>query len=524
MVIDEGHRMKNHQSKLSQTLTQHYTTLRRLLLTGTPLQNNLPELWSLLNFLLPTIFKSMANFEEWFNSPFAGSNETLELSDEEKMLVIRKLHKVLRPFLLRRLKKDVETQLPDKVEHILKVEMSALQRQLYKQMHNTIVQLRKICNHPFLFQEVEQDFSTHVHQKPIAIQDVDLWRVAGKFELLTRMLPKLKATGHRVLIFCQMTSLITILEDFFPLIQIRSMRLDGATKADERASLLQQFNAADSDYDVFVLSTRAGGLGLNLQTADTVIIFDSDWNPHQDLQAQDRAHRIGQQNEVRVFRFVTVHSVEESILEAARFKLDVDQKVIQAGMFSGQKVDAKVRQDYLKQLLENERVDDDDDDGEEESETVTYQQLNRMMARNEEELQTYNRMDEEMNENDKHWQNERRQQRLVAMSELPKHFVDDRFVKSVSDSIKGKTVEPLAAHRKRRTVNYADELTEEQWLAKVESGDMAEELEAEHAAKRSKLDLENTDSQDGMRLSFTAALRGDENTNDGLGTESEAPK
>ena len=135
-ILDEGHRMKNTQSKLSQTLTQYYHSRYRLILTGTPLQNNLPELWSLLNFVLPKIFNSVKSFDEWFNTPFAnsGTGDKIELNEEEALLIIRRLHKVLRPFLLRRLKKDVESELPDKVEKVIKVRMSALQSQLYKQM------------------------------------------------------------------------------------------------------------------------------------------------------------------------------------------------------------------------------------------------------------------------------------------------------------------------------------------------------------------------------------------------------
>jgi len=136
MIVDEGHRMKNSESKLSFTLTTYYTCRYRLILTGTPLQNNLPELWALLNFVLPNIFKSVKSFDEWFNTPFAntGGQDKMELSEEEALLVIRRLHKVLRPFLLRRLKKDVESELPDKVEKIIKCRFSALQMKLYNQM------------------------------------------------------------------------------------------------------------------------------------------------------------------------------------------------------------------------------------------------------------------------------------------------------------------------------------------------------------------------------------------------------
>lgn len=137
-VIDEGHRMKNTNSKLSQTLTTFYTSRHRIILTGTPLQNNLPELWALLNFVLPKVFNSIQSFEEWFNTPFAntGGGDKIELNEEESLLVIRRLHKVLRPFLLRRLKKDVEADLPDKSERVVKVRMSGLQSRLYHQMQN----------------------------------------------------------------------------------------------------------------------------------------------------------------------------------------------------------------------------------------------------------------------------------------------------------------------------------------------------------------------------------------------------
>ncbi|KAK9703577.1 ATP-dependent DNA helicase Snf21, partial [Basidiobolus ranarum] len=350
MIIDEGHRMKNVRSKLTCTLTQFYSTRYRLILTGTPLQNNLPELWALLNFVLPKIFNSVKSFDEWFNTPFAntGGQDKIELNEEEALLVIKRLHKVLRPFLLRRLKKDVETELPDKVERIVKCKLSALQSKLYNQMrkhgmlftngekgtagikglNNTIMQLKKICNHPFVFEEVERVVN------PTRATNEIIYRVSGKFELLERILPKFVATGHRMLIFFQMTTIMTIMEDLLIYLGIRYMRLDGTVKSDDRTDLLKKFNAPDSPYEVFLLSTRAGGLGLNLQTADTVIIFDSDWNPHQDLQAQDRAHRIGQTKEVRIFRLISENSVEETILARAQYKLDIDGKVIQAGKFA----------------------------------------------------------------------------------------------------------------------------------------------------------------------------------------------
>ena len=217
MIIDEGHRMKNHHCKLTQTLNTFYIAPHRLLLTGTPLQNKLPELWALLNFLLPTIFKSVSTFEQWFNAPFSTTGEKVELNQEETLLIIRRLHKVLRPFLLRRLKKEVESQLPDKVEYIVKCDMSALQKCIYhhmkergvlltnddgkngaKTLMNTIMQLRKICNHPFIFPEIEEKIAAHIGAPNGIMSGPELYRSSGKFELLDRILPKLKQTGHRV--------------------------------------------------------------------------------------------------------------------------------------------------------------------------------------------------------------------------------------------------------------------------------------------------------------------------------------
>ncbi len=219
-----------------------------------------------------------------------------------------------------------------------------------KALMNTIMQLRKLCNHPFMFQHIEQAVAQHQGLPTDIVTGPDVYRASGKFELLDRILPKLKATGHRVLMFCQMTQCMTIIEDYFNYKNYKFLRLDGMTKADDRADMLKIYNQANSEYFIFLLSTRAGGLGLNLQTADTVIIFDSDWNPHQDLQAQDRAHRIGQTNEVRVLRLMTINSVEERILAAAKYKLNMDSKVIQAGMFNNRSTGSE-RRELLQSIL-----------------------------------------------------------------------------------------------------------------------------------------------------------------------------
>jgi ATP-dependent helicase STH1/SNF2 len=492
MIVDEGHRMKNANSKLSSTITQYYHTRFRLILTGTPLQNNLTELWAMLNFVLPNIFKSVKSFDEWFNTPFAntGGQDKMELTEEEQLLVIKRLHKVLRPFLLRRLKKDVEKDLPDKQERVVKCNRSALQARLYKQLvqHNRInvldssgkktgmrglsnmlMQLRKLCNHPFVFEEVEDQMNPHRLTNDL------IWRTSGKFELLDRVLPKFKATNHRVLMFFQMTQIMNIMEDFLRFRGIKYLRLDGSTKADDRSELLRLFNAPGSEYFCFLLSTRAGGLGLNLQTADTVIIYDSDWNPHQDLQAQDRAHRIGQKNEVRILRLITSNSVEEKILERAQFKLDMDGKVIQAGKFDNKSTNEE-RDEMLRIMLEAaessgetaEQEDEMDDD-----------ELNMIMARNEDEVLLFQKMDQERLKSDPYGP-EKTYQRLLGDSELPELYLnDDNPVVEEIETNYGRGT------RERAKVKYDDGLTEEQWLDAVDADD--DTIEAAIARKQARI-------------------------------------
>ena len=500
LIVDEGHRMKNAQSKLSSTLTQYYHTRYRLILTGTPLQNNLPELWALLNFVLPTIFKSVKSFDEWFNTPFAntGGQDRMDLTEEEQLLVIRRLHKVLRPFLLRRLKKDVEKDLPDKQERVIKCKFSALQAKIYKQLvqyqqisvgdgkggktgirglTNMLMQLRKLCNHPFVFEQVEEQIN------PRKITDDSIWRVAGKFELLDRVLPKFKATGHRVLMFFQMTQIMNIMEDFLRLRGMEYLRLDGSTKSDDRSELLHLFNAPNSPYFCFLLSTRAGGLGLNLQTADTVIIYDSDWNPHQDLQAQDRAHRIGQKNEVRILRLISSNSVEEKILERARFKLDMDGKVIQAGKFDN-KSTVEERENLLRTLMEaaenveafgeQEEMDDDD--------------LNANMARSDEEIIIFQELDAQRERHPAYGTTGKRLPRLMGESELPDIYLNDENpIQEEEEVYAGRGA------RERTKVKYDDGLTEEQWLLAVD--DDEDTIEAAQARKQARIDKRMTNKE-----------------------------
>ncbi|KAI7852974.1 SNF2 family N-terminal domain-containing protein [Circinella umbellata] len=506
MIVDEGHRMKNTNSKLTACLRQYYHTRYRIILTGTPLQNNLPELWALLNFILPKIFKSVKTFEDWFNTPFSnqGVQDKIDLNEEEQLLIIKRLHKVLRPFLLRRLKKDVESELPDKVERVIKCKLSALQAKLYQQMkkngrmytsinekgkmgvkglNNTIMQLRKICNHPFVYEEVETTVN------PSGLSNELLYRTSGKFELLDRTLPKLQQTGHRVLIFFQMTQVMSIMEDFMNYRGYRYLRLDGSTKADDRSQLLKVFNQPDSPYFAFLLSTRAGGLGLNLQTADTVIIFDSDWNPHQDLQAQDRAHRIGQTKEVRIFRLISANSVEENILARANYKLDIDGKVIQAGKFDNRSTDED-REAFLRSLLEdrNDEQEEEDDVDEE----IDDEELNEMLKRSDQELVIFNRIDAERERVEAEYYKQRgytkknngqKYKRLIQEEELPEVY---RYEEQLAEDVSS-LVEYGRGQRSRDHVRYDDGLTEEQWVNALEDENIdMEELIAKKEARRRK--------------------------------------
>jgi SWI/SNF-related matrix-associated actin-dependent regulator of chromatin subfamily A member 5 len=302
-------------------------------LDRTPLQNSLHELWALLNFLVPDVFANSEQFDEWFN---------LDIDDnDEKNRLISQLHKILRPFMLRRLKKEVEKNLPPKHETILYTGMSAMQKKLYRDILirdidalqgkagsrtailNIVMQLRKCAGHPYLFPGVED--------RTLPPLGEHLVESCGKMVLLDKLLKRLHERGHRVLLFTQMTRILDIMEDYLVMRRFKYCRIDGNTTYEVREDYIDAFNAPNSEKFIFLLSTRAGGLGINLQTADVVILYDSDWNPQADLQAQDRAHRIGQKREVQVFRFVTEHTVEEKIVERAQQKLKLDAMVVQQG-------------------------------------------------------------------------------------------------------------------------------------------------------------------------------------------------
>jgi SWI/SNF-related matrix-associated actin-dependent regulator of chromatin subfamily A member 5 len=310
-----------------------FNSRNRLLITGTPLQNNLHELWALLNFLLPDVFGDAEAFDQWFSG-----------QGEDQDTVVKQLHRVLRPFLLRRVKSDVEKSLLPKKEINLYIGMADMQVKWYKKilekdidavngaggkresktrLLNIVMQLRKCCNHPYLFEGAEPG--------PPYTTDEHLIFNAGKMVMLDRLLVRLKKQGSRVLIFSQMSRLLDILEDYCVFREFKYCRIDGGTAHEDRISAIDEYNKLDSEKFIFLLTTRAGGLGINLTSADIVVLYDSDWNPQADLQAMDRAHRIGQTKQVVVYRFVTENAIEEKVLERAAQKLRLDQLVIQQG-------------------------------------------------------------------------------------------------------------------------------------------------------------------------------------------------
>ncbi|KAH7404858.1 hypothetical protein KP509_15G047300 [Ceratopteris richardii] len=381
IVVDEGHRLKNFDCKLLRELRQ-IPTHSTLLLTGTPLQNNLSELWSLLNFILPQIFTSRSEFQSWFDlsgSSSDGSQVQNDGRDQWRLQVISKLHLILRPFLLRRLKEDVEISLPSKKEIILYAPMSEKQKQynefllnktLEKHLEdnlwstgvpakinlcNVFMQLRKIFNHPDL---LTSQFEGQIDFPPVEV----LVEQCGKLKLLDRLLVHLKAGGHKVLIFSQMTQVLDILEYYLNERGFQPFRIDGSVAQAHRQEQIRDFNQAEGANIIFLLSTRAGGLGINLTSADTAIIYDSDWNPHMDMQAMDRCHRIGQTRPVHVYRLVTSHSVECRMLKVAAEKLKLEHIVIEKGQFRQEEAHVKIvlEEADLLALVRQERNEEED--------------------------------------------------------------------------------------------------------------------------------------------------------------------
>ncbi|CAG99218.1 putative ATPase [Kluyveromyces lactis] len=418
LIVDEGHRLKNINCKLIREL-KRINTSNRLLLTGTPLQNNLGELWSLLNFILPNIFSDFEIFNKWFdfsdlNLESSSEKLTKIINDELEKNLISNLHTILKPFLLRRLKKNVLAgSLPPKREYIITCPVTPLQKKYYKQalkgnlkqtiqkqaikdfftlnaeyigtvsnksirdfiewklsadsqdipndnigkmeklydMHihkellnkrlqNMMIQLRQIVNSTYLF------YFPLLEPTDLTLEN--LLKTSGKLQVLQKLVPELIKKKHKVLIFSQFVSMLDLIEDWSELNNFISCRIDGSMQNNSRKEQIEEFSKKGSKANLFLLSTRAAGLGINLTAADSVIIFDSDWNPQVDLQAMDRAHRIGQTKPVIVYRLYCDNTIENVIMTRAVNKRKLEKLVIQMGKFNTLKKLAFNEQTFLK--------------------------------------------------------------------------------------------------------------------------------------------------------------------------------
>ncbi|CEP63488.1 putative ATPase LALA0_S08e03620g [Lachancea lanzarotensis] len=420
LIVDEGHRIKNINCKLIQEL-KRINTSNRLLLTGTPLQNNLAELWSLLNFILPEIFADFEIFQKWFDfgdAELESSSQGLNklINEELEKNLISNLHTILKPFLLRRLKSVVlADSLPPKREYLINCQLTPLQRKFYKgalkgklkrtvfrqaikdfytlnqdhigQVSNRTIQSFlewKASEEPEqtedkLLVQMDQLYRDHIHRALLnksllnsmvqLRQIVDstllfffpfidpsqltlelLLKTSGKLQILQQLVPPLIQKKHKVLIFTQFVTMLDLLEDWCELNNIKPCRIDGSMDNETRQNHIDGFNDLKGSFDVFLISTRAGGLGINLTAADSVVLFDSDWNPQVDLQAMDRTHRIGQTAPVVVYRLCCDNTVEHVILTRASSKRRLEKMVIQMGKFSNLKRLAGSEQSFVSGL------------------------------------------------------------------------------------------------------------------------------------------------------------------------------
>ncbi|KAF7359286.1 TBP associated factor [Mycena sanguinolenta] len=406
-ILDEGHVIKNAKTKLTKAVkcirAQH-----RLILSGTPIQNNVLELWSLFDFLMPGFLGTEASFNERFGKPILSNRDGKAKNGEAAALALEALHKQVLPFLLRRLKEDVLNDLPPKIIQDYYCELSEMQKYLYdnfsksqalasveeavqsgggdkQQQHifQSLQYLRKLCNHPaFVLKDDAEAIKTalakaatssdglhDIHHAPklLALKqiltDCGIGGVAstsidsGKSELIdTEPEPSGAFSQHRVLIFCQMKQMLDIIEtDLFKkhMPAVTYMRLDGGTDSSKRHAIVQTFNS-DPSIDCLLLTTHIGGLGLTLTGADTVIFVEHDWNPMKDLQAMDRAHRIGQKKVVNVYRLITKGTLEEKIMGLQRFKLNIANSVVTQQNSGLASMDTDLVLDLFKRTTEEE--------------------------------------------------------------------------------------------------------------------------------------------------------------------------
>ena len=401
MILDEGHKIKNWTTRVNRCLNV-FKCESRLILTGTPIQNNLTELWSLLNFLMPVIFNDKNTFQHWFD--VRGNLRDEVIYRERHKPIIGMIQKIIRPFIMRRMKGDVSLNLPPKKEILVYCPLTRVQKNFYKALLNRTIMsmvrdeygikhaleeekegdkvvrstrsivnykemsdkkfmkvvngyevvplswnretvkreapdllpvhievsaqmvsihMRKVVNHPYLIAHPYDQFKTG---RALIISE-DMVQISGKMSILDQMLKNLIPKGHKMLIYSQWVRILDLIQDLMELRDIEFVRLQGSHELSTRESAIHQFQT-DSKVKCFLITTRAGGLGINLTAADTVIIFDSDWNPHVDQQAQDRCHRIGQTLPVIVYRLVAAHTIDQKLVELAFKKKKLDKILI----------------------------------------------------------------------------------------------------------------------------------------------------------------------------------------------------
>ena len=358
-VLDEGHIVKNSKTKLSAAV-RRLRAQHRLMLSGTPIQNNVLELWSLFDFLMPGFLGSERVFNDRFSKPILADRDGKATPKERDAAAaaLEALHKQVLPFLLRRLKEDVLNDLPPKIIQDYYCDLSLVQQALYDEfsksraaeeageevegsappthVFQSLQYLRKLCNHPALVIQGPDDWNKVKAKVTTPLAPPNDISHAPKLEALRQLLTdcgipgKTDESSHRVLIFCQLRTMLDLIEtqlfkQYMP--ALTYMRLDGSTEPRKRHAVVQTFNS-DPQIDVLLLTTSVGGLGLNLTGADTVIFVDHDWNPMKDLQAMDRAHRLGQKKVVNVYRLITKGTLEEKIMGLQRFKLNIASSVV----------------------------------------------------------------------------------------------------------------------------------------------------------------------------------------------------
>ncbi|KAH8359116.1 hypothetical protein KR093_004461, partial [Drosophila rubida] len=364
-VLDEGHIIKNGKTKSSKAIKQLKAN-HRLILSGTPIQNNVLELWSLFDFLMPGFLGTEKQFMQRYSRPILASRDAKSSAKEQEagVLAMEALHRQVLPFLLRRVKEDVLTDLPPKITQDLLCELSPLQLRLYEDFSNKHLKdclnkyndtenlgskthifqalryLQNVCNHPKLVLRQSNDERVNIAaQLALSHSSLDDIEHSAKLPALKQLLLDCgigvqteSVSQHRALIFCQLKAMLDIVEHDLlrkHLPSVTYLRLDGSVQASLRQDIVNNFNS-DPSIDVLLLTTQVGGLGLNLTGADTVIFVEHDWNPMKDLQAMDRAHRIGQKKVVNVYRLITRNSLEEKIMSLQKFKILTANTVVTA--------------------------------------------------------------------------------------------------------------------------------------------------------------------------------------------------